>query len=148
MPKKTPKMLQKEREQMLQNKRMGTPSKSMNQTVRSSVKEGVNEGGNNVISKGNGDVKTRKRLFGGTVTTATSKDYNYGGDGYTRSKTKIVENRKGDIVKTKVKKTSYAPTGVENGKMSESKKTGTTKIVKRYTGGSNKPSSVKVKKSK
>lgn len=143
MPKKTPKMLQKEKEQMLQNKRIGTPSKSINQTVRSSVKEGMNEGGNNVISKGNGNVKTRKRLFGGTVTTSERKDNDQ--IGYTKTKSKVVENRKGDIVKTSVKKTKYTPTGREGGKLSESQKVGTTKVVKKYKGGSTLPSSVKQK---
>ena len=146
MPKKTPKMLQKEKEQMLQNKRMGTPSKSMDQTVRSSVKEGMNEGSNNVISKGDKNVKTRKRLFGGTVTTSERK--NSEGIGYTKTKSKVVENRKGDVVKTKVKKTEYSPTKLENGKFSEFKKSGASKTVKKYTGGSNKPFYSKTKKSK
>jgi hypothetical protein len=92
--------------------------------------------------------KTRKRLFGGEVNVSNTKTYNYGGDGYTRGKTKIVTNKSGDIIKTVSKKSKYSPTGVETGKLSESKKTGTTKVVKKYSAGSTSPKSVKTKKSK
>jgi hypothetical protein len=87
--------------------------------------------------------KTRKRLFGGEVTVSNTKRYDADGAGYTRGKSKVVTNKSGDIIKTVSKKSTYSPTGVESGKLSESKKTGTTKVVKKYSAGSTTPKSVK-----
>jgi hypothetical protein len=92
--------------------------------------------------------KTRKRLFGGEVTTSKTKEAHYAGGGYTKGKSKIVTNKKGDIVKSTSDRTQFAPTGNENGKLTEYKKTGRTKMVVKFKNGSNKPSSVKTKKSK
>jgi hypothetical protein len=54
--------------------------------------------------------KTKKNILGREVSKSTAKTRNAEG-GYTRSKTKVVFDKQGNVVKSKVKSTNYSPSG-------------------------------------
>jgi hypothetical protein len=78
--------------------------------------------------------KLQKAQFGRSVEKSTYKTPSSDG-GYAKNKTKVVFNKEGDIVKSKVKTTTYSPTGNEVGKLSESKATGTTITKRKWDDG-------------
>lgn len=128
---------------MPMQKKDTSPKINARASYKKSLNEGMNETANKISSSHDGVSKTRKRLFGGTVTVTKGKKYD--NEGYSRSKSKIVVDKKGNITKTVYKKDKYLPTGNESGRLSESRKVSSTKTTKKYNDGSNKPSSVRVK---
>jgi hypothetical protein len=75
----------------------------------------------------------KKNLLGRTVVKSNDKTYNT--DGYSRSKSKVVLNKEGDILKTKSKTTKYKPVGELTGKLQGFKESGTTVTKKKYSDG-------------
>ena len=78
-------------------------------------------------------ISEKKNIFGRTVVKSTDKMNTP--DGYSRSKTKVVLDKKGDVLKTKSKVTKYTPVGESNGKLQSYKSSGTTVTKKKYSDG-------------
>lgn len=68
------------------------------------------------------------------VSKSTGKTRNADG-GYTRSKSKVVFNKKGDLVKSKTKETKYTPSGEPVGRLQAYKPAGTTVTKKKFNKG-------------
>jgi hypothetical protein len=76
--------------------------------------------------------KMKKNLLGREVSKSTTKTRNTEG-GYTRSKTKVVFDKQGNVIKSKVKSTSYSPSGETSSKMQKYKPTGTTVTKRKFS---------------
>jgi hypothetical protein len=66
------------------------------------------------------------------VSKSTSKTRNADG-GYTRSKDKVVFNKKGTLVKYKTKETKYTPSGEPVGRLQAYKPAGTTVTKRKFS---------------
>jgi hypothetical protein len=76
--------------------------------------------------------KPKKNLLGRDVSKSTGKTRNADGS-YTRSKDKVVFNKKGTLVKYKTKETKYTPSGEPVGKLQAYKPAGTTVTKKKFS---------------
>ena len=83
--------------------------------------------------------------FGRSKKTFESKTPNYGGEGYKRTKTKVVFDKSGNVIKSKSKSTEYAPQST-NGKLT-TYAPGKTTVTKRKFDTSGKMTSNKVRPS-
>ncbi len=74
----------------------------------------------------------KKNLLGRTVSKSTGVSRDADG-GYTRSKDKVVFNKKGGVVKYKSKETKYTPSGEPVGKLQAYKSAGTTVTKRKFS---------------